>query len=267
MLRSVFRKTIWEQRRALVGWTIGILALVGFSLAFYPSIRANAAQFQSVIDQMPEGLRAVFLGEMTDITSPAGYLNGRLFASTLPVLYLVYGITAGTKAVAGEEEAHTLDLLLSMPIARRQVLFEKFGALASTLALLCVVLWVSLVVLDIPFGLDVAAGSLGAVTLHLFAFALFFGALGLALGAALGRRGLAAAIATGVAVASFLLSSIAPLSPATEWMKVLSPLHYYSGSTPLLHGVDPVHAGVLLVLTAICVAGGIWAFDRRDLRA
>ena len=41
---------------------------------------------------MPEALKTVFLGHFTDITSPAGYLNGRLFATTIPVLMLVFTI-------------------------------------------------------------------------------------------------------------------------------------------------------------------------------
>jgi ABC-2 type transport system permease protein len=258
---------VFEHRRGLIGWSFGIAAFVLLSLAFYPSIRDNATQFQAVIDQMPEALRSVFLGQITDFTSPVGYLNGRLFASTMPVLVLVFVIGWGTRAVAGEEESHTLDLLLSMPITRRRVFLEKFAALATGLAVICATTWASLVIFDIPFGLDVGLGALASVLVHLFAFGLVFGAIGLALGAAWGRRGLAAGITSGIAALAFILSSIAPLSPDTRWLQTLSPLYYYSGATPLLHGIDPLHLGVLLVLTLGATVAGVWAFDHRDLRA
>ena len=74
-------------------------------------------------------------------------------------------------------------------------------------------------------------------------------------------------IITGVVLVAFVLSSIAPLSSSTEWLQTLSPLYYYSGSTPLVNGLDPVHLGVLVVLAAVAVVVGIWAFDHRDLRA
>ncbi|HYJ61633.1 MAG TPA: ABC transporter permease subunit [Actinomycetota bacterium] len=267
MLRSVRGAALFEHRRGLLGWSIGIAAFVLLSLAFYPSIRENATQFQAVIDQMPAALRSVFLGEVTDITSPVGYLNGRLFASTMPVLVLVFVIGWGSRAVAGEEEAHTLDLLLSMPVTRRRVFLEKFAALAAGLGVVCLATWASLAIFDIPFGVDVGLGALAAVTVHLFVFGLVFGAIGLALGAASGRRGVAAGITSGVAALAFILSSIAPLSPDTRWLQTLSPLYYYAGSTPLLHGVDPLHIGVLALLTVAALAGGTWAFDHRDLRA
>jgi ABC-2 type transport system permease protein len=267
MLRSVRSAALFEHRRGLIGWSIGIAAFVLLSLAFYPSIRDNATQFEAVIDQMPEALRSVFLGQVTDFTSPVGYLNGRLFASTMPVLVLVFVIGWGSRAVAGEEETHTLDLLLSMPITRRRVFLEKFAALAAGLAILCAATWASLAIFDIPFGLDVGLAALAAVIVHLFVFGLVFGALGLALGAAWGRRGLAAGITSGVAALAFILSSIAPLSPDTRWLQTLSPLYYYAGSTPLLHGIDPVHLGVLAAITVVSVLGGVWAFAHRDLRA
>jgi ABC-2 type transport system permease protein len=263
MLRSVLRASLFEHRRGVIGWSLGLAAFVVLSLAFYPSIRSNAQQFQDVIDQMPEALRTVFLGQVSDITSPVGYLNGRLFASTFPVLVLVFVIGWGSRAIAGEEEAHTLDLLLSMPVTRRRVLLEKFAALAAGLALLCAATWLALVV----FGVDVGLWALAAAIVHLFAFGLVFGALSLTLGAAWGRRGLAAGVTTGAAALAFILSSIAPLAPETEWLQTLSPLYYYGSSIPLLNGIDPMHLGVSVVLTMITVVAGILGFEHRDLRA
>jgi ABC-2 type transport system permease protein len=267
MLEMVWRKTIWDQRRALIGWTVGIVGMLVLLLTFYPSIRDQGDELQALIDRLPEGLRALLLGDLADITSPVGYLNGRLFATTVPILMIVFTISAGTRALAGEEEAHTLDLLLSMPISRRRVVVEKFAAMTATTALLCLVLWAGVVVLDVPFGLDVAPGRVGSAVFHLFALALAFGALALALGGWIGRRSVAGGIATAVAVVSFILATIAPLADATEWLKYLSPVHYYSGSTPLVGGVEPEHVVILLSLSGIFLVAAVMLFRRRDLRA
>jgi len=267
MLRSVLGKTLWDQRRGLIGWSIGIVGFVLLSLAFYPSIKANASQFQDLMDQLPAGLRTLFLGELTDITSPVGYLNGRLFATTMPALFLVFTISAGTRGLAGEEEAHTLDVLLSMPVTRRRVLLEKTAALLIALAGLCLVVWASVLLFAIPFDLDIGAGAVGAATLHLFAFAAVFGILGLVVGGLTGRRGMSGGITTAVAVAAFVLASLAPLAASTNWLRYLSPVEYYSGRIPLLHGIDRRGIGVLVGISVVLTLLGLRAFDRRDLRA
>lgn len=38
MLRSVFGKTLWDQRRSLLGWAIGISAVGVLYAVFYPTI-------------------------------------------------------------------------------------------------------------------------------------------------------------------------------------------------------------------------------------
>jgi hypothetical protein len=38
MLRNVFSKTLWDQRRGILGWSLGIAAVGVLYAAFYPSM-------------------------------------------------------------------------------------------------------------------------------------------------------------------------------------------------------------------------------------
>ena len=89
MLRNVFLKTLRDQRRALLWWGIGLAVLAAFTVAFYPSF-ANTPGFDSILEEMPEALARAFMGEVTDLTSPTGYLNSQLFVVFLPLLFLVF---------------------------------------------------------------------------------------------------------------------------------------------------------------------------------
>ena len=80
MLRDVWRKTLWEQRRAIVWWVVGVAAFIGITVAFYPSIRSSAADFDDLLEQLPEGFRTLFVGNESDITSPIGYVDSQVFA-------------------------------------------------------------------------------------------------------------------------------------------------------------------------------------------
>jgi ABC-2 type transport system permease protein len=256
VLRSVWGKTIWEHRRALMWWAIGLAALVLVTIVFYPSIKSGAADYQKLFDQMPKALKTLFVGGVSDIGSPIGYVNSQFFTTNVPVLLLVFAIGGGSRAIAGEEERHTLDLLLSTPTARRAVVLQKFEAMAVELAGLSALLWIG-----------VPLGNLTAATAMTYLFALAFGALALMVGSARGRRATAIGIASAVAVVAFLLNSLAPLTGSTEWLRFLSPFYYANGTTPLLNGFDAVHALVLTAATAVLLALAVVSFERRDLRA
>jgi ABC-2 type transport system permease protein len=101
----------------------------------------------------------------------------------------------------------------------------------------------------------------------MYLFVLGMGTIALAVGCRTGRRGVAIGVGSAVAVASFLLSSLAPLSDATESLQELSPFYYASGTTPLENGFDPVHASVLGAIVGVALVAAVWAFGRRDLRS
>ena len=163
LMSGLFAKTLRDQRRALIGWGIGLAAIATMYAAFYPSIEDSAADFTGYLEKLPEAVRNV-IG--ADFTTPAGYLRSETFSLLGPILFLVFAIGAGARAIAGEEEDGTLDLLLSTPIRRRQLLVDKVGAMVVTATALAAVLFVTLSVVGPPFDLTVPAVDLGCGVPH-----------------------------------------------------------------------------------------------------
>jgi ABC-2 type transport system permease protein len=168
--------------------------------------------------------------------------------------------------VAGDEEAGTLDLLLAHPVSRQRLALQRFAALGAGLVIVTALLWLALVALIGPAGFDgVGAGDLAAMSLHLVLFGLLFAALAYAVGAATGSRVLALAVSAGVAVLGYLANSVFPQVQGLEWVRNLSPFAWLLGGSPLVNGVQVGHAVTLALATAVLVAGGTWAFTRRDV--
>ena len=119
MLRNVFLKTLRDQRRAFLWWGIGLIALALYIILFYPSMRNSIAEITRLMEQMPPALKAMF--GTFDFTSLVGYLQGYIFSYLAPLLFLIVSIGFGADAIAGEEKRGTLDLLLSNPLPRQQV--------------------------------------------------------------------------------------------------------------------------------------------------
>ncbi|HVS09643.1 MAG TPA: ABC transporter permease subunit [Planctomycetota bacterium] len=266
MLRNVFLKTLRDARQALLWWSLGLVGMTAVIVAIFPTVR-DSPELNRLVEDYPEALKAfiAFGGEL-DYSSGAGYLGMELFSLMVPLLLLIAAIGAGARAVAGEEEHGTLDLLLANPISRRRLALEKLAALASELAVLALVLWVSLLVGVTAVGMDVSAARLGAATASAALLALGFGAIALLVGAASGRRGLAIGVAAAGAVAAWLVDSLAALVDALEPVRTASPFYHYAASDPLRHGLAPGHVGVLVLLCATAAALAPLALERRDLR-
>lgn len=261
-------RLVRDRRRSLLWWVVGIVVLVLFTVALYPSLKGEQS-LNDVVDQMPEAVRSMLgIDKAIPLTSPAGYLQGRLFGSLLPVILIVFGIGLGARAIAGAEQEGTLELLLANPVTRRTVVVERYLAVVGMLAGLCAVFAMALVVLGLPFGaLDgVPWTGLAGEVAGAFAISLLHTTVAFGVSAGTGRRAWALSSATVVAVAGYLLQGLLALSDAIAPLRFVVPWHWYLGRNMLAQGVAPDAIVVPIVLSAVIFAAGAGAFIRRDLR-
>jgi ABC-2 type transport system permease protein len=265
MLRNTFLKTLRDAGRALAWWSLGLIGMAALMVAVYPTVRDNP-DLNEMVQEYPEALKAfIAFGGDVDYLSGAGYLGSELFSFMVPLLLAVAAIGAGARAIAGEEERGTLELLLANPVSRRRVVGEKLGALLAELTVLGLVLWLALLVGVEIVGMGVSAAHLGAATASAVLLAFAFGGIALLAGAATGRRGIAVGVAAATAVAAYLLNSLAVLVGFLEPFRTLSPFYHYVASDPLRHGLGAAHVGFLVALAVLAAAAAVVTFDRRDL--
>lgn len=266
MLRNVLTKTLRDGQRGWVWWTLGLVAYIAVIVSFFPTLGDDPA-YNEQVDNLPEGVWALF-GGVQDISTPAGYLQTELFSLMLPGLVLIYAILLGTGAVAGEEERHTLDLLLANPVTRTRFVLEKAGGVALLLFGVTLVLWLGLWIGAQAVDMTIGAGKLLAATLGAGLLALLFGSLGLALGAVTGYRARSAGIAAAVAVVSYVVDVFGTVVGWLEPLRPISPFYHATGTNPLTSGFDAARFGHIALLLAIAAGLALyaaWSFNRRDL--
>lgn len=266
MLRSVFGAAVWSRRRNLAWWIGGSFAYLLFLGSAFPTLQDNAADFERMLDNYPEALRAMFnMVEGVSLSTGPGFLHMELFSFVLPLLLIVFSVGFGARAIAGEEEEGTLDLVLSAPITRRRVLAEQFAAMVAATFAIGTVMFAAVLLAGAGFGMGLVPGRLAAAMFGAVLIALVFGALALAVGSITGRRGVAIGVAGAAALAAYLVFSLAEVVSWLGTVQKASPWYYYAASAPLLRGLEWAHAGVLAaIVLALPVAGGV-VLERRDL--
>ncbi len=264
MLRNVFLKTLYDHRRSLLWWAVGLLCYAAMIAGLYSSVK-SLPDLNQMIELAPKELMAAFIGNMKDITSPAGYLNSQIFFFLAPLLFLIFAVGQGSAALAGEEEAGTLDLLLANPVSRPRVVLEKLGALMLMIAGLAAVLWGGLAAGAAFARIEISVGRMAEATVSVALLGLVFGALALAIGCATGSRSLSTGVTSALALATYLLNALGSIVAGLEPYRKLSPFYYQSAADPLVNGLNWGHAAMLIVLVVIFGAVALASFQRRDL--
>jgi ABC-2 type transport system permease protein len=256
--------TLREQRRSFVGWGLGLGGVALMYSAFYPSIQTSSAQFRDYLNNLPDAVRNV-IG--ADFTTPAGYLRSELFSTLGLILLLVWAIGAGGRAIAGEEEAGTLDLLLSTPLRRGTILRDKAIAGALITVGLAFIVFVVVAVFGPPFDISVPTADLAVASALLALLTIGFGAIALAVGAATGHKGLADAVAGGLALFTYVLNALGSTVDALRPLRPVSPFRWYLDPDPLTSGLHWQNVLVLLAIPALAYLVAVLLFDRRDIAA
>ncbi len=265
MATEVLFQTLRERRRSLVWWTLGLVALVGLNVAFYPSVRDDAG-LSDYAKNLPDAVRGLFVGGELDIVSPAGYLNSQVFALMAPLILLIFSIGAGAGAVAGEEERGTLDLLLAQPLRRRDYVLDRLLALAAMIGALTVALLATVALGSLLVDLDIGFGKLVAASVSVALLAFLFGTIALAAGAVSPGRARAVAVAAGIAIAAWLLDGLGQAVDALDGWRPLSPYYQALGRNPLRDGIPWGGWAVLAAATVVVVAVAAVGLERRDVR-
>ncbi|MCB9455734.1 MAG: ABC transporter permease subunit [Anaerolineaceae bacterium] len=261
----IFKRTLWDSRMGIIGWGVGIGLITMLIVALFPTI----TEFEGFAQMMENPIYKALLGEAADAAAfltPEGFIAIYVVAFT-PLYLAIYLVMLGLNVTAGEEERGTIDLLMSTPTPRWQVIVEKFLAIVvTTLLILGINFALGLVGLLITPEMTVSPIRLAEGSLAMLPISALMAGLALLLGTVTRSRGAAGGIAGGIIIASYMITTLSEV--ATEALGPVKPFSFFTYH----HSIQIMREGILWgdfvllsVITAVLVGLGIFFFQQRDL--
>lgn len=249
-------------RRSAVAWSIGVVAFVVINLAFWPTLENSDAL--AAFDQMGQLLEAF---GAQNIATPAGYMDGQLYALLLPLLLSAMVITIVSGLTAGDESAGRLELLHALPIDRRLVWLGRWAA--SMVVLLAVTIVsgvVALACLPVFSLTEVSVGRVVGATVGCGLLAALHGSMVYAAAGAGATRATAVGVGIVVLVGGYVASFVLPISDSLSSARSWSPWYWALGDQPVTNGVWTWWLALVVGLTLVFVVMGTSLINRRDIR-
>jgi ABC-2 type transport system permease protein len=263
VLLPLLRKTLRDHTRGIVGWVSGIVALIAVQLSVYPTVRDTTSRVTDFADAFPEAFKKIF--RMEEYGTAIGYLSTELFSATLPLIFIAVGVTWGARVATDEIEAGTADILLSLPISRRRFIATRIATETIVLALLGLVLWLALVIGTPIVDMSVPVARLAAAAWTTVLTGLSFGSVGIFVGAWSGRRSMGLGISLTVAIAAFVVYSLAPLVGFMDDINPFNPMQWTVGAESLKNGLAVGYSLIAITFAVVLMSAAVFVFDRRDI--
>jgi len=251
-------KDYWKLSLILIGVFIGIVALYSsFFPAFKDSLQEIAGSFKGEF---------TFLRGFEYMTTYPGFLNMELYQIFwILILGMLIGFLASS-LISKEIEGKTIDLLMSNPVSRKQIIVEKY------LGLFPFILGINLVTIATVYGLTVAIGekiNLGYLVMtHAVSVPYFLAiaAIGLLISVVIDEKIKAGIITIAIIIGMYIFESISLLIPDYKSLGSISLIHFYNPADILIKGIVDMYGIIILIIfIVICLIISILYFDHRDI--
>jgi ABC-2 type transport system permease protein len=265
LLRSVAGEAIWEKRRSVWMWAIGLATLMLLTFAAWPTFAKDSAAISEMISAMPKELFAMFgITDPDSLGTSAGFISSRTYQSIGPIVMIVFSIGAVSSLVAREESNGIFDIVLSTPVSRVNLLIGKATAISVLALLIGLVLTLVGFVGNAIWDTGLVSVNILSANIGLSLLALCFGGIALAVWSLLGS-GPAVGVTAGIAATAWFLNGFGAIVDGLAPLRALSPFYWYLGDTaPLAKDFDPLY--VLLLLVAVAGTSiATWRIRSRDL--
>ncbi len=262
---SLIWHTIKRLRWHIIGWSLGLAYMGSVIVIFADNLKTQAALMQTLIDSMPKEMMD-FFGGVEGFTTPAGFIDGKLF-SQLPLILGIFAIIVGAGLVVSDEEHGMMDILLGRPISRTKLFFARVLGVAGAATIILAVGAISAVLPLVWIDIGIEPVKMAQAFIPVWMQVLFYISLALLLSMILPSQKIAASVAGMYLIFGYVIDGMANITDKLDMVAIFSPMNYYQGGSVLLD--ESLRMDWLVGLFAVTVIFILLAWRRflaRDLR-
>lgn len=262
MKMTILRHELKQGARSLAVWTAAISAFIAVCVFLYPEMEEEMAGVGKMFADMG-AFSAAFGMDRLNFGSFIGFyavecgnilgIGGALFAALI-----------GVSALSKEEKERTAEFLLTHPVSRRRIIFEKLAAVMAQIVMLNGIVFGLSTVLILLIGEAIPWKEVTLLHLAYLLLQAELAAVCFGISAFLRRSGMGAGL--GLAIAMYFLNLIANLTQQAEFLKYMTPFAYAEGADIIENlALDARLLAPGLGFTCLGIALAFWQYGRKDI--
>jgi len=257
-------RLIWQEmkfrRGAIIGWGLGLCFFPIVYIGIYPSVADQMAGFADLEFYKAMGMS---LGTFEDWVAS-------ILIALMPLVASIYAISNGTGTLAGEEEDGRLEMVVTLPLPRWQIVTAKAIALTfSSLIIYSIVSGVSVLVfknIESQIETNLVAMDMFRAVLSAWPLVFAVGMIGMFLSAFCSSRRFASTISAAILVVSYFGNNLSHSTTELEPFKPFFLFTYLEATAKAVtEGQQAGNVMVLLSIGLVSFALALFFFQIRNL--
>jgi ABC-2 type transport system permease protein len=268
-MNDIFRfkiaiQTILDYKKTTLILTLLFMVLAIMYSGMFPAFK------ESLEEMAKTGLFeefSPFFGDATfDMATYVGFLNLELYQIFwMIILGIVIGFIAAS-IVSKEIEGKTIDILMSNPISRKQIIFEKFIGLIPMTLIINFGTMLAVIGITLTIGEELNFGNLFLT--HIASIPYFLAILGIAIliSVILNEKMKASITFIALLMGMYFIDMMSKTVPDYKSIGVISITHYFVPYDTLKYGEFNIGSAlVLMCVTTVCMIISMIYFEHKDI--
>jgi ABC-2 type transport system permease protein len=208
-----------------------------------------------------------FIPGIQDMASYVGFLNAEMYQMFwMLILGIIIGFVAAS-LMSKEIEGKTIDMLMSNPVSRKQIVLEKYLGLIPMLLLINFA--TMLTIMGVTLAINEELNFIYLFLTHVVSIPYFLAVLGIGIliSVIIDEKMKASIIMIAILVGMFVFRSISLMIPDYENLGLVTISHYFNPYDILKYGhVDIVGLIVLIIIAIWSLLASMIYFEHKDIQ-
>ena len=257
-------QTMKDYQKTTIIVTLLFMVMAVMYAGMFPSFE------ESLVEMMDTGFAEGFnaLPHADQMHTYIGFLTIELYTMFwLLILAIMLGFIAAS-SISKEIEGKTIDLLMSNPVSRKQIVFEKFVGLIPMFLVVNFATMLAILGITAAIGKSLNFGNLLMVHLISIPYFLAVFSIGILVSVIIDDKMRSSIIMISIIVGMFVINSLSLMAPDYEFMGIFSFFRYFDTFEVLKNGnVDVSGIFVYIVIITACLTAAMIYFEHKDIQA
>mgnify|MGYP001157845039 FL=1 len=266
-MQAMVRKELKENRRSLLIWIGVMLGMISVGAAEYSVVVEAGDAIMDLFESLPSVLAIGFGIDSIPVNTPVGYYV---------MMYLWYCIIAFTHAavlgatiISKEERNRTAEFIFTKPFPRKDIITSKIIAAIVNVAIITLTALIGNLIMLVPQieGGQSILSEMAISLLAMFIVQILFLFIGLLFSAIFSSYGKALSLSALFVALSYFLMIIIKLIGTIDFLSVLTPFMYFTGTGLVENGISMLYILIAVVITITAGYLTYYKYVSRDLHS
>lgn len=262
---NVFIREMKANRKSLLLWLAGLTFMIVGGMGKYGGVTASGQSMNEMVQQMPRAIQVVIGVGTFDLTTVEGYY-GVLFVFLL-LMGTIHAAILGANIISKEQRDRTSEFLFVKPVSREKIITWKLVAATTNILIFNIATGILSVLMINHYEKSSAiTEDIIRLMVGMLIMQLMFLFIGTFISAVSRNIRISSSYASGIILASYVLSIGIEMNNKLDLLKYLTPFKYFEAKNLIGGGkFDPVFVVLSIGIIGILLLGTYSFYKKRDL--